>query len=185
MILKYRSDKVDIIKGLMGIGDYENYVNISALRMDDKYHNYNKVTSSGRNEDDKFNPIAPNTEIIHDINRYELPVVMVKLNHEQLSKVRKDPNVLRVEEDKVLHHHMSVGVGGPQQTPWGIDKVAAPEGWTTTKNKKGKGVHVGILDTGIYYTHPDLAEAEGSSVYTLCMICIASSSLSNLSLLDG
>jgi hypothetical protein len=86
-----RSDKVDILKSLMGIGDYENYVNISALRMGDKFHNYNKITSSGRNEDDRYNPIAPNTETIHDINRYELPVVMVKLNYEQLSNVRKDP----------------------------------------------------------------------------------------------
>jgi hypothetical protein len=76
-----RSDKVDIIKGLMWIGDYENYVNISALRMGDKYHNYNKITSSGRNEDDRYNPIAPNTETIHDINRYELPVVMAKLSY--------------------------------------------------------------------------------------------------------
>jgi hypothetical protein len=86
-----KSDKVDILKGLMGVGDYENVVNISALRIGDKYHNYNKVSSSGRNEDDRYNPIALNTETIHDINRYELPVVMVKLNYEQLSNVRKDP----------------------------------------------------------------------------------------------
>jgi subtilisin len=155
-----RSDKVDILKGLMGIGDYENYVNISALRMGDKYHNYNKITSSGRNEDDRFNPIAPNTETIHDINRYELPVVMVKLNHEQLKNVRKDPNILRVEEDAVNHHCMSsITVTPPQQTPWGVNRVTASEAWLSSgNNKKGRGVHVGVIDTGILFTHPDLAD---------------------------
>jgi subtilisin family serine protease len=147
----------------MGVGDYENVVNISALRMGDKYHNYNKITSSGRNEDDRYNPIAPNTETIHYINRYELPVVMMKLNYEQLSNVRKDPNVLRVEEDAVNTHHMSSGGGitvtGPQQTPWGISRVTSPEAWLSSgNNKQGRGVHVGVIDTGILFTHPDLAD---------------------------
>jgi hypothetical protein len=51
--------------------DYENYAKPEASRMGDKYHNYNKIDSTGGNETHKFNPIAPNTETIHDINRYE------------------------------------------------------------------------------------------------------------------
>jgi hypothetical protein len=45
---------------------YNTIVNLSALMMGDKYHNYNKITSTDRNESDKYNPIAPNTETIHE-----------------------------------------------------------------------------------------------------------------------
>jgi hypothetical protein len=64
--------------------DYENYANLSVLRIGDKYHNYNKIDSTGRNETYRFNPIAPNTETIHDINRYNSilitrPITRIKL----------------------------------------------------------------------------------------------------------
>jgi hypothetical protein len=61
-----------------------DYAMPSALRMGDKYHNYNKIDSTGRNETYRFNPITPNTEIIHDINRYKSilitrPITRIKL----------------------------------------------------------------------------------------------------------
>ena len=36
---------------------------------------------------------------------------------------------------------------------WGVNRVNAPAAWSTTM---GQGVKVGIIDTGIDYTHPDL-----------------------------
>lgn len=41
-----------------------------------------------------------------------------------------------------------------QQIDWGIQLVQAPKLWSVTK---GEGMKIGILDTGIDYTHPDLS----------------------------
>ncbi len=40
-----------------------------------------------------------------------------------------------------------------QEIPWGITRVNAAGAWAATK---GKGVKVGVIDTGIDYDHPDL-----------------------------
>ncbi|KAF5409976.1 MAG: Tk-subtilisin [Candidatus Methanocomedens sp.] len=42
-----------------------------------------------------------------------------------------------------------------QVTPWGIDKVQAPQ--AHANGITGAGVDVAIIDTGINYNHPDLA----------------------------
>ena len=40
-----------------------------------------------------------------------------------------------------------------QRIPWGVMKIGAPSAWVRST---GKGVRVGIVDTGISATHPDL-----------------------------
>ncbi|NLZ54989.1 MAG: S8 family peptidase [Thermoanaerobacteraceae bacterium] len=42
-----------------------------------------------------------------------------------------------------------------QEIPWGIKKVGAPSVW---KDTMGKGVRVGIIDTGVDPNHPDLKD---------------------------
>ena len=42
-------------------------------------------------------------QTISDINTYQLPLVMARLTEEQYHKIRKDPNVLYVEEEKPVH----------------------------------------------------------------------------------
>jgi hypothetical protein len=38
---------------------------------------------------------------------------------------------------------------------WGLDKIQAPQAWNITTGSKA--VRVGVLDTGVDHTHPDLA----------------------------
>ena len=42
-----------------------------------------------------------------------------------------------------------------QTTPWGVAKINTPSAWTRAT---GKGVRVGVVDTGVNMGHPDLAE---------------------------
>jgi subtilisin family serine protease len=55
---------------------------------------------------------------------------------------------------KRMQPALSASAGGTQETPWGIDRVKAPEAWSTTR---GEGVKLVVIDTGIDRTHPDLA----------------------------
>jgi subtilisin family serine protease len=42
----------------------------------------------------------------------------------------------------------------PAEVPWGVKRVNAPAAWDCTA---GRGVKVAIIDTGMDYTHPELA----------------------------
>jgi len=69
-------------------------------------------------------------------------------------QLAEDPSVKLVEDDAIVH-----AVGKPTRTPpaevlpWGIARVQAPSVWTSTT---ADVVKVGIIDTGIDATHPDL-----------------------------
>lgn len=66
----------------------------------------------------------------------------------------KQPDVVYIEEDKKVK---TIG----QDMDWGMDKVRAPESWN--KDITGEGVKVGVIDTGIQTTHPDLKVVDGIS----------------------
>lgn len=89
----------------------------------------------------------------------------------KVGKIKADPNVEYVEIDSEVHilgfpseHDVIVGPGersnvksalaGSQTTPWGIQKIRAPE--VHAQGYKGTGVKVCIIDTGMDYNHPDL-----------------------------
>lgn len=70
----------------------------------------------------------------------------VWLSNKATEKLAKQPGVLRVEDDIVVQ---ALG----QVLPWGIDRIDAEIVWASTTADL---IKVGIIDTGISNTHPDL-----------------------------
>jgi serine protease len=56
----------------------------------------------------------------------------------------------------VAHGGVNEEVPAPQETPWGISNIRAPEVWPHTR---GENVNVVVIDTGIDAEHPDLKDA--------------------------
>ncbi|MFC5531674.1 S8 family peptidase [Cohnella yongneupensis] len=73
------------------------------------------------------------------------------------SRLRAHPRVVFVERDRKAKAHGSVSIQSVR-IPWNISRVQAPKTWIPAN--KGKGVKVGIVDTGIA-RHPDLRIAGG------------------------
>jgi len=120
-------------------------------------------------------PDDPEGLIALDINDFENPMVSAALSDGEAGVLSKDPNVQAVEPDgKVYALDISPyemlpggdvlgGLGEPSAVaegpsakadvvPWGISRVKAPMCWEATK---AKGIHVAVLDTGIW-PHNDL-----------------------------
>lgn len=83
--------------------------------------------------------------------------------------------IAAVEEDRKLtsvHGLHAIGAGSagavavkkPRSkptVPWGVTRIRAPEAW---KRSTGARVKVGVIDTGIDFSHPDLQHAIGGGV---------------------
>lgn len=84
--------------------------------------------------------------------------VVTGLNESDLAAVRRDPRVVRVDDDVLvyaLRHNSGETVTALAQTlPWGIDRVDAELVWPL--GNTGDPVKVGVIDTGISSSHPDL-----------------------------
>lgn len=73
------------------------------------------------------------------------------------SKIKKLDGVQSVVTDAIVSAYArktTVVTQPAQTTPWGISQIDAPSMWSISR---GGGVKVGIIDTGIDKTHPDLA----------------------------
>jgi len=102
------------------------------------------------------------THGVEKIKQYKhaLNGLAVKANSEKIDKIRKDQNVLFVEEDKVFNILA-------QSMPTGIDRINAE--LNTVANIDGVNdsldVDIAIIDTGIDPNHPDLNVAGGVNYY--------------------
>ena len=74
----------------------------------------------------------------------------------ELAALRRNPNVKSVELDHELtlfHHDPNTG-DAELEAAWGVEHIGA--GFVHSAGNTGQGIKVGIIDTGIDYTHPDL-----------------------------
>jgi subtilisin len=84
------------------------------------------------------------------------------LNEEQMAFVRSLPSVRYIEPDLELFMLEPLLASSFQESPasetidWGVRHIAAPEAWEIAT---GRGVRVGVIDTGIAIAHPDLQGA--------------------------
>ena len=113
------------------------------------------------------------------LHAYDLvPAVAAEVPSGRLSAVRALKGVVYVEPDYPIYATGPLGgrlvlalpaagdveplsVAVTETLPWGIERIGAPQVWLGVAGQPGNlgtGVAVAILDTGIDYTHPDLAD---------------------------
>jgi subtilisin family serine protease len=106
---------------------------------------------------------------------YDLaPAAAAVLPQSAIGVLRRHPSVAYVEPDwpvyatrprLALTGMLAASAGvlpafdpGTESLPWGIARIGAPVVWLGPPGNLGEGIKVGIIDTGIDYTHPDLAD---------------------------
>ena len=86
-------------------------------------------------------------------------------NRAATEKLKANSNVIRIDDDVLVEtldikeeirgvKKMGIKPQPPETLPWGIDRVDAELVWPTIR---GAGIKVGVIDTGIDLSHPDLA----------------------------
>ena len=114
-------------------------------------------------------PSALDSESIgFDINLYDAPIVSLKLTDDEIKAIKGNPDVVSVESDGwayALPAQSLVFEGQPsvlaETVPIGVSQIKAPPAWGCSR---GRGIKVAVLDTGIDWTHPDLAANVKGSV---------------------
>jgi len=90
-----------------------------------------------------------------------IPAVAARLSAEAAASLASKPQVAYVEVDAPAYACYMAG----EVLPWGIERIAAPSAWEGAgTGAAGAGVTVALLDTGIDYSHPDLAACYAGGV---------------------
>jgi subtilisin family serine protease len=91
-------------------------------------------------------------QVHHEFDR--INAMAVSVTGVWARRLAKDPNVLTIEPD--AKRYLAADPTQEQVTPFGIDRVQAPQVWDA--GYTGEGVTVCIIDTGLYYEHEDIDE---------------------------
>jgi len=95
---------------------------------------------------------------------YEFPRIRgmaARISKVSIRVLRRSPGIEFVEIDRLVYAY-------GETLPWGIERVNATAVWDTDGNMEvdpgavaGSGINIAVIDTGIDYTHPDLADRYG------------------------
>lgn len=88
-----------------------------------------------------------------------IPVITATLSEEAVMVLKGNPNIEYIEEVGMVKAHSTNTLPGEQEIPWGISHINADI--VHSQGITGKGINIGILDSGIDYTHPDLRVIDG------------------------
>jgi subtilisin len=138
-------DKLEIVRGTLAKGTRAHFFDAATLGI-----------GAGR-------PPIEEQVVGYDVNQYEAPIVSAQLTKSEIDALRKNGNVAKVEDDVPCYafdygpfQHLQVQ-DQPSVTaetiPAGVAQVKATAAWG---NSMGKGIRVGVVDTGIDFNHPDL-----------------------------
>ena len=120
-----RDDKFELFRHAIGLEDVRDILDLS-------HYKENHMTDK----------IRKTVSTVTDINSYDLPLVMARLTPDQVGRLRRDPNVLIVEEDMMWY--------ATEEFPgYQVAKVRAPNAWAAPLSIRGSGANVASIDTGV------------------------------------
>src|SRR3989344_5383366 len=88
-------------------------------------------------------------------NSYSIiPAVAAEIPESAIEGLSHNPSVTAIEEDHKVEA-TAITYDTEYSNAWGVERIES--GVAHEQNYKGQGVKIGIIDSGINYTHPDLA----------------------------
>lgn len=126
-------DKIELFRSITGISDLRDILDLN------HYTGHHMHTI-----------IDKRIDTVTDINSYDLPIVIARINEDQANRLRRDPNVKLVQEDFEKQKYQGQFVG------YQHDHLRSPFAWVAPLNVTGSGVNLCIMDDGMYVNHPDL-----------------------------
>jgi len=107
---------------------------------------------------------APRGEFsVSQIGTTGLPIMRTQVTRDSLSDLAQLPGVVAILPNQQVHliEPTALNHAGPDPAEvqsgltWGLKRLRIPELWETTR---GQGIHVAVLDTGVYAEHKALGD---------------------------
>lgn len=128
--------------------------NIALAKVDNPASGKKTVLIKYKNNNDSLTINESGSNIKVKKNLRNKKVKLVEADDITIKKLRKDKNVLYVEEDSTIKK-------SDDKITWNVEKIKAP--LLQRKNYSGKGIRVAVFDTGIDIKNEDIKVAGGVS----------------------